>query len=126
MALALSCGYGFGIDLPFLAPIFALMLTATPGPPMPPKKLLVLVLAITVILAVGLLLIRLLEHYPFSAVLIVMCGIYLSSYMAVNLGKGPVAVFLTMSLTLISAMGLLDWGLAIMLIDAIEIGRAHV
>jgi len=122
MALALACGYGFGIDLPFLAPIFALMLTATPGPPMPPKKLLVLVLAITLILTVGLLLIRALEHYPFSAVLIVLCGIYLSTYMAVNLGKGPVAVFLTMSLTLISAMGLLDWGLAVMLIDAIGLG----
>ncbi|TNF90372.1 MAG: DUF2955 domain-containing protein [Gammaproteobacteria bacterium] len=122
MALALACGYGFGVDLPFLAPIFALMLTATPGPPMPPKKLVVLVLAITLILAVGLLLIRVLEHYPMSGILIVMCGIYLSSYMAVNLGKGPVAVFLTMSLTLISAMGLMDWGIAASLIDAIGLG----
>lgn len=122
VALALASAYGLKLDLPFLAPIFALMLTAQPGPPMPAKKLLVLLLALMLILGIGLLLIRMLEYQPFSAVLIVAAGVYLASYMTVNLAKGPVAVFLTMSLTLVSGMGTLSWELAASLIDAILFG----
>ena len=122
VALSLAAAYGFQLDLPFLAPIFAIMLTAPPGPPMQPKKLVVLVVALMVVLAVGLLLIRPLEYQPLTAVLLVGCGVYLASYMTVNLAKGPVAVFLTMSLTLISAMGTLSWDLAVTLIDAILLG----
>ncbi len=122
VALALVCGYALGLDVPFLAPIFALILTAPPGPPMPAKKLLVLVVAVMFILGLGLLLIRMLDYYPLSAVLIVICGIYLTSYMTVNLAKGPVAMFLTVSLTLISAVGTASWSAAVLLINAIAVG----
>ncbi len=122
VALALVCGYGLGLNLPFIAPIFALLLTAPPGLPMPAKKLVVLVLALMLILAVGLLLIRPLQYYAFSAILIVTCGLFLASYLAVNLAKGPVALLLTVSLTLISALGTLSWELAVSAIQAIALG----
>jgi uncharacterized membrane protein YgaE (UPF0421/DUF939 family) len=122
VALALVCGYGLDLDIPFIAPIFALLLTAPPGLPMTGKKLFALVLGLMLILAVGLLLIRPLQYYPLTAVLIVACGLYLSSFMAVNLGKGPVALFLTVSLTMISALGTLSWELAVTAIDDIALG----
>ena len=122
VALALTCGYGMDLDIPFIAPIFALLLTAPPGLPMPAKKLVVLVLALLLILTVGLLLIRPLQYYPLTAILIVTSGIFLASYMAVNLAKGSVALLLTASLTLISALGTLSWALAVSAIEAIALG----
>ncbi len=40
MALSLGCAYAFAFPLPFIAPIFALMLTLKPAPPMRWKSLL--------------------------------------------------------------------------------------
>jgi hypothetical protein len=122
VAITLVISYGLALDLPFIAPLFALMLTATPGPPMPAKQLIVLVVLVAGILALGLLLIRPLEYYPLTAVLIVTCGIFIASYMAVNLGKGPVATFLIVALTLISSVGTLGWAAAVALIDSVAIG----
>jgi hypothetical protein len=122
VALALAVSYGLALEVPLLAPVFAVMLTAAPGPPMAPKQLLVLSVAVAVILALGLPLIRMLEYQPFTAVVIVAAGIYLASYMTVNLAKGPVAVFLTLSLTLIPGMGTVSWALAVTLIQAVVIG----
>ena len=93
MAIALALGYGLAWPLPFLAPIFALMLSAMPGPPMGLKGLLGLVLVVTITLGIGLLLIPLLLHYPMSALLIVAVGLYYSSFLTVNLGKGLVSTF---------------------------------
>lgn len=121
VALALACGYGMALDVPFLPPIFALMLAAPPGLPMPAKKLLVLVLAVMLILALGLLLIRPLEYAPLSAVLVVACGLFLASHMSINLGQGQVAMILTLSLTLISAMGTQSWALAVAMIHAVAL-----
>jgi len=108
--------------MPFIAPLFALMLTATPGPPMPAKQLIVLVILVAGILGLGLLLIRPLEYYPLTAVLIVTSGIFIASYMTVNMGKGPIATFLIMSLTLISSVGTLGWAAAVALIDSVALG----
>ena len=121
-ALTLALAYGMGFPLPFIAPIFALMLTLPPGPPMPAKKLAVLVIAVMGILGVGLLLIRPLQFYPLTAVLLVTCGVFLASFMTVNLGKGAPATFLIVGLTLISSVGTQDWAVASGLIDGLALG----
>ena len=121
VAIALAVGYGLDLDMPFIVPLFAMLLTATPGPPMPAKQLLVLVVAVAGILCLGLLLIRPLEYYPLSAVLMVTCGIFIASYMSVNLGKGSVASFLIVALTLISSIGTLGWAAAVALIDSLAL-----
>ena len=75
------------------------------------------------LLGLGLLLIRPLEYYPMTAVLIITCGIFVASYMTVNLGKGSVATFLIIALTLISSIGTLGWGVAVSLIDGLALGQ---
>ena len=122
VAGTLAISYGLALDLPFIAPLFALLLTATPGPPMPAKQLILLVVLVAGILALGLLLIRPLEYYPLTAVLIVTCGIFIASYMTVNLGKGQIATFLIVALTLISSVGTLGWAAAVALIDSVVLG----
>ena len=123
-ALALVCGYALNLPLPFLAPLFALMLTATPGVSIGPKGLLGLILVVLVTLGMGVLLIPLLLHYPASAVLIVAAGLYFSNYLTVNRGKGLVGALLTVGFTLISAAGLLSYQLAALVIQALVVAIA--
>ena len=121
-ALALGFAYALALPLPFLAPLFAFMLTATPGPPMGPKGLLGLILVVLITLGMGLLLVPMLTWYPVSALLIVLVGLYFSNYLTVNLGKGLVGSLLTVGITLISAAGTVSSALAVAVIYALIIG----
>jgi hypothetical protein len=94
-ALALAVAYALAVPLPFMAPLFAIMLVAKPSPPPGLKGLFKLVLLMLLTLSVGLLLIPMLQHYPVAAVLIVALGLYFSSYLTINLGKGLVGALLT-------------------------------
>ncbi len=122
MALSLAVAYGLALPMPFLAPIFALILTVPPKPPMGPKSLFGLILVLFITQGVGLLLIPLLIHYPLSAVLIVAVGLYFSTYLTVSLGKGMVGTLLTVGFTLIPAAGLYDFYAAVLLIKALATG----
>ena len=122
VALALAAAYALAVPLPFIAPLFALMLTAAPKPPMGPKGLFGLVMVVALSLGVGLILIPLLVKYPVVAILLVTLGLYLSFYLTVHKGKALLGAFLTMGFTLISAAGTVDFALATTLIQSLVIG----
>jgi hypothetical protein len=122
VALSLASAYALQLPLPFLAPLFALLLTSAPAPPPGVKALFGLMLLVLVTLGMGLLLIPMLINYPVSAVLIVAVGLYFSASITVNLRKGLVGTFLTVGFTLISAAGTVDYGLAVTVIKALVIG----
>lgn len=122
VALALAAAYAMQLPLPFLAPLFALMLTAPPKPPMGLKGLFGLVVVVALSLGVGLILIPLLVNYPVVAILLVTLGLYLSFYLTVHKGKALLGAFLTMGFTLISAAGTVDFALATTLIKSLVIG----
>ena len=121
-ALALVAAYALKVPLPFIAPLFALMLTAPPKPPMGPKDLFGLVLVVMLSLGVGLLLIPLLQQYPVVAILLVTLGLYLSAYVTVHMGKALLGTFLTVGFTLISAAGMVSFTLSTTLIQSLVIG----
>lgn len=123
-ALALALAYGLGIQFPFLAPLFAFLLTSAPAPPMGLKGLLGLLLVVTITLGVGLLLTPLLAKYALSAVLIIAVGLYLSAYISVGLGKAQVATLLTVGFTLIPAAGQVSYALASALVQGLLVGIA--
>lgn len=122
VALALAAAYALAMPLPFIAPLFALMLTAPPKPPMGPKGLFGLVVVVVLSLGIGLILIPLLLKYPFVAILLVMLGLYLSFYLTVHKGKALLGTFLTMGFTLISAAGTVNFALATTLIQSLVVG----
>lgn len=122
MALALASAYALAVPLPFLAPLFALLMTVAPAPPMGLKGLLGLVLVVLITLGIGLLLIPVLNYYPVSAVLIVAIGLYFSTYLTVHVGKALVGTFLTIGFTLIPAAGMVDFSVAVIVIQALVIG----
>jgi len=121
-ALALAGAYAMQMPLPYLAPLFALMLTSAPAPPMGLKSLFGLILVVLITLGVGLLLIPLLLEYSVSAVLIVALGLYFSFYLTIHKGKALVGALLTVGFTLISAAGTVSFALAVAVIDALVLG----
>ena len=121
-ALALAIAYAVPTPLPFIAPLFAFFLTAMPGPPLGAKKLLGLVLLVMITLGMGLLLIPLLLHFQLTALLLVLIGLYLSSYLTVNLSKNLPGTFLAVGVTMISAAGTVNYSLATMIIQALILG----
>ncbi len=122
IALALAIAYGMGTPLPFIAPIFALVLAAPPAPPMGIRSLFSLTLLVVLTLGVGLLVVPLLIHYPVAAVMIVAVGLFFSNYVAINLGKAMPGLLLTMGITLISSAGTVDYTLAYTVILALVVG----
>ena len=92
-SLSLALAYALALPLPFIAPVFACMLTAAPGPPMGLKSLFGLLVLLLVTTAIGLLLTPMLMHYPATAVLLAILGLYLSFYLSVHLGKALVGAF---------------------------------
>ena len=124
VAIALAVSYGVGATLPFIAPLFAFMLGAAPKPPMGPKGLFGLILVLFLILSTGLLLIPVLTYYPMTALMLVLLGLFFANYLALNKGKGAVGTFLTVGITLISAMGLMGHALAMMVISALLLNIA--
>ncbi len=124
VALSLAVAYGSAQTMPFMAPLFAFILGAAPRPPMGPKGLLGLLLALCVMLSSGLLLIPMLLHYPVTALLVALCGLFFANYVTLHLGKPQVGVLLTIGVTLISAMGLMGYGIAVLLIKAMCINIA--
>ena len=75
VALTLAGAYALRLPLPYIAPLFALMLTAAPTPPIGFKGLLGLSALVIILLGLGLLLIPLLRHYPLLGVMIVAMGL---------------------------------------------------
>lgn len=122
IALALAGAYALQLPLPFIAPLFALLFTAPPAPPMGPKNLLGLILTVLLTLGVGLLLIPVLTKYPVSAILTVAVGLYFSNYLALSMGKGLLGTLLIIGFTLISAAGTVDYLLAVSVIKALVLG----
>lgn len=118
-SLALALAYGFATPLPFLAPLLAVVFTATPAPPMGPKALVKLMLVVAITLGIGLLLAPVLRYYPLTGVLAVAAGLFASTYLGVGLGQGLVSTLLTVGLTMIPAAGLVSHALARSVVEAL-------
>ncbi len=121
-SLALAVAYGLSFPLPFLSPLFVVLLSAAPGAPMGPKQLFGLILIVMLSLTVGVLLIPLLRYYPMSALMIVGLGLYASMYLTLIRGKRLLGTFLTMGFTLISVAGSVDYLLATTVIQSLVLG----
>lgn len=121
-ALSLVVAYALAIPFPFIAPIFALFLTATPAPPMGPKQLLGLLLVVGLTLGIGLVLSPILRHYPATGVLLVAAGLFVSTFIGVGKGQGAVSTLLAIGLTMIPAAALIEHAVAQTIVEALLVG----
>ncbi|WP_347900726.1 DUF2955 domain-containing protein [Pseudomonas purpurea] len=121
-ALCLATSFGLGLPIPFLAPVLAVLLLATLNRPMPFKAGVALALVAMLTTGAGLLLIPLLRYYPVSGVLLIGTGLFLAFRMGLRGGNNLIVTFLVIGLTMIPSAGIADFGLAVMVIDALVKG----
>ncbi len=121
-SLALALGYGMGLAIPFIVPLMAVILSAAPAPPPGPKKLLVLVIVVLFSLGIGVLLGPLLQSAPLPALLIIACGLFFSSRLAIAGGKAAPATLLALGFTVIPAASSVSQTLASALVASLALG----
>lgn len=124
VSLSLAFAYGLGAPLPFFAPIFGLLLTATPAPPLGLKGLVALTVVVLITLGIGLVLTPLLGKYPLPALMIIAAGLYISTLLTVGAGKALPGMLLAVGFTLIPAAGMVEFAIAVTLIEALLSGIA--
>ncbi|UTF59929.1 DUF2955 domain-containing protein [Gilvimarinus sp. DA14] len=123
-SLVLAMAYGFGLAIPFVAPLFVVILSAKPAPPPGPKQLLILLLAVAVSLGVGVILGPLLHGAPLPALAIIIAGLYVSNRLALQPGKAAVGTLLALGLTVIAAASGISPTLASGIISTLVLGIA--
>lgn len=121
-ALCLAASFGLGLPIPFLAPVLAVLLLATLNRPLPFKAGLILALAAMLTTGVGLLLIPVLRYYPITGVLLIGVSLFLAFGFGLRGGNALIMTFMIIGLTMISAAGIAEFDLAIMVIGALVKG----
>lgn len=121
-ALCLAASFGFGLPIPFLAPVLSLLLLATLNQALPLKMGLILAIVAMLTTGVGLLLVPMLRYFPMTGVLLVGTGLFFVFRMGLRGANNLIVTFLVIGLTMISSAGSLDFGLAVMVIGALVKG----
>jgi len=121
-ALCLAIGFGLALPIPMLAPVLGAFLLATVNRPLSFQAGVALTLVVTLTTGCGLLLVPVLRYYPFSGVLLVGLGLFLTFRHGLRGGNNLVATFLAMGLTMIPAAGVFDFGLAVQVVSALAKG----
>ncbi len=123
VALSLIIAYAMQLPLPFIAPLFGILLSLKPAPPVGLKNLLKIILVVVITLSSGLLLTPLLTHYSSLGILLITLGVYFSIYLThTRENAALIGTLLTLGITLISAAGTLNSALSLMVIQAIVLG----
>lgn len=118
-ALCLALSFGLALPLPFIAPVLALLLLASVNRALPFKAVLLLTLTAMLTTGLGLLLVPVLRYYPLSGVLLVGACLWLTFGFGLRGGNNLVVTFMVIGLTMISAAGVFDPGLAARVIGAL-------
>lgn len=116
---ALVC-YGLALPMPHLGCIMAWIVLCQ-GKPLPIKKGMVVGLVLTMTMIGGVLMVPLLTHYPFPALLFTALLLYLLMLMGLR-GKGTQAMLLTTAITIIPIAGLIEQSLAIGIAQMMGLG----
>ncbi|MCP2071815.1 UNVERIFIED_ORG: uncharacterized membrane protein YgaE (UPF0421/DUF939 family) [Pseudomonas lini] len=121
-ALCLAASFAMALPIPFIAPVFAVLLLATLNRPLQLKAGLTLALAAMLTTGVGLLLIPILRYYPVSGILLISVSLFLVFRFGLRGGNNLIVTFLVIGLTMISSAGFADFDLAMMIIGALVKG----
>lgn len=122
VALCLALSFGLNLPMPFIAPLLCATLLSALTKPLPLKAGLGLTLVMMLITGSGLLLIPLLRYYALSGVLVIGLCLFATFRFGLRGGNPLLATFMVVGLTMISAAGATDFGLALMVIEALTKG----
>ncbi|QVQ28544.1 DUF2955 domain-containing protein [Achromobacter deleyi] len=121
-ALCLAISFGLDMPIPMVAPVLGVFLLASMNRPLSFKAALGLALVALFATGSGLALIPLLRYYPAAGVLLVGLCLFLAFRHGLRGGNNLLSTFLIIGLTMISAAGTFDFGLAVTVIEALVKG----
>ena len=110
LGLAVFVAYGLGLQAPFVVCIMALLVLCKPGPPLPMVKALVIAGVFAALVAAGVLMVPLLEHYAAAGVLLTAVLLFVLFYVG-QLRANPLTTVLVLAFTLIPVAGVQEQAL---------------
>lgn len=110
LGLAALIAYGFSLSMPFLVCLMAIPVLCKPGPPQPLLKGVVGALVFAGLVAAGVLMVPLLEHYAFSGLLLTAVILHALFYTG-QLRANPLTMVLVITFTVIPVVGVMDQGM---------------
>ncbi|MGY3865203.1 DUF2955 domain-containing protein [Aeromonas bivalvium] len=121
LGLSVMLTYGLALPLPHLSCLVVILLLCRPGPPLPPLKGLLMAGVLMLLMAGGVLMVPLLQHYGVSALLLIALVLYGLFYLGLKNGN-PLLTLLVIIFTLIPVAGVAEQALAFMVIKALASG----
>lgn len=121
LGLAVAMAYGLALKAPYAVCVVAVLILCKPGAPIPLFKGLALALVVCALMAAGVLLVPVLEHYAPAGVLLTGFLLYAVFYSGVR-HANPLATILVMAITLIPVVGVMEQALAFQIGVTLAVG----
>ena len=121
LGLAAFIAYGFALAVPYVVCVMAVLVLCKPGPPLPLIKAVVVALMIAGLVAAGVLMVPLLEHYAVAGVLLTAVLLFALFFVG-QLRKQPLTTVLVLGFTLIPIAGVSEQALVSVLSVALAVG----
>lgn len=110
LGLAVFVAYGLALSSPFVVCVLSVVVLSRPGPPVPLLKGLVVALVLAALVAVGIAMVPLLEHYAFAGVLLTAVVLHRLFYSGL-VGSNPLSPVLVLSFAVIPLAGVAEQAL---------------
>ena len=121
IGLAAFVAYGLALQAPYLVCILAVLVLSKPGPPLPLLKSVVVAGALSLMIAAGVTMVPLLQHYAFAG-LLVTAGLLFALFFVGRLRRNPLTTVLVLAFTLVPVAGLSEQALVGVLSATFAVG----
>lgn len=111
LGLAVLIAYGLALTAPFVVCVAAVLVLCKPGPPLPLLKGAIGALVIAALMAMGVLLVPILENYALAGVVLTGVLLYALFFSGVR-NANPLTTILVMAVTMIPVVGVVEQVLA--------------
>jgi hypothetical protein len=111
LGVAAFVAYGFGLEMPYALCVMAVLVLCKPGPPMGLVKGSVVAAVLAGLLALGMLMVPLLESYAAAGILVTACVLFAVFHQGQRT-RSPLTMILVMAFALIPVLGVADQALA--------------
>jgi len=123
LGLAAFVAYGSGLPMPFVVCLMSVLVLCKPGPPQPLLKGVIGAMLFAGLVAAGILMVPLLDHYPLSGVLltaVILHGLFYTGMLRAN----PLTMILVLAFAVIPVVGFMDQGMVGTISVTLAVGLA--
>jgi hypothetical protein len=123
LGFAALIAYGMALTAPYVVCVMAAMLLSKPGPPLPLAKGIIAALLIGVLVAAGVLMVPLLEHYAVAGILLTAVILFVVFFAGLKSGS-PLTMVLVIAFALMPVAGVIEQALIAKLALTLAVGVA--